>query len=51
VLEGNLKLAEALQISGTPAFIIDQTLIPGAMGYAALTQAVNQVRENGCQVC
>jgi protein-disulfide isomerase len=52
VIEANMKLAEALAIQGTPAFIIDETLIPGAVGFDALTAAVKQVREaGGCKLC
>jgi protein-disulfide isomerase len=48
----NMELAEALNIQGTPAFIIDETVIPGAVGYDGLVAAVKQVRDNGgCQLC
>jgi protein-disulfide isomerase len=41
-----------LKIQGTPAFIIDQTVIPGAVGFDALAAAVKQVRDNGgCKLC
>jgi protein-disulfide isomerase len=51
-LDANMKLAEALTIQGTPAFIIDKTLIPGAIGFEGLAAAVKQVRDaGGCQVC
>lgn len=52
VIAANMKLAEELNIQGTPAFIIDRTLIPGAIGYDGLTAAVRDVRATGgCQVC
>lgn len=52
VINGNMKLAEALSIQGTPAFIIDETVIPGAVGFDALAAAVKQVRDNGgCKLC
>jgi protein-disulfide isomerase len=52
VITRNMGLAEALNIQGTPAFIIDQTVIPGAIGYDGLVAAVKQVRDNGgCQLC
>ncbi|MEM7430183.1 MAG: DsbA family protein [Pseudomonadota bacterium] len=46
------ELASKLGVNGTPAFVIDNTLIPGAMGLPALQQQVATVRESGgCQVC
>jgi protein-disulfide isomerase len=52
VIDANMKLAETLTIQGTPAFIIDKTLIPGAIGYEGLAAAVKDVRDaGGCQVC
>ncbi|CAN5524920.1 DsbA family protein [soil metagenome] len=52
VIEANMKLAQALTIQGTPAFIIDQTLIPGAVGFDALAMTVKQVRDQGgCKLC
>jgi protein-disulfide isomerase len=51
-LQKNMNLAESLKINGTPAFIIDRTLIPGAVGYDSLAAAVDKVRkEGGCQIC
>ena len=48
----NMELAEALNIQGTPAFIIDETVIPGAVGYDGPVAAVKQVRDKGgCQLC
>jgi protein-disulfide isomerase len=52
VIGGNEKLAQALNIGGTPAFVIDQTLIPGAIGFEGLAEAVKAVRNGGgCKVC
>jgi protein-disulfide isomerase len=52
VIGRNMDLAEKLNIQGTPAFIIDETIIPGAIGYDGLTAAVKQVRDKGgCQLC
>jgi protein-disulfide isomerase len=52
VISRNIDLAERLNIQGTPAFIIDETIIPGAIGYDGLTAAVKQVRDKGgCQLC
>ena len=52
VITRNMQLADSLKIQGTPAFIIDETVIPGAVGYEALAAAVKQVRDNGgCKLC
>ena len=52
VLAGNMSLAQTLGIQGTPAFIVDETLIPGAIGYEALVASIRQVREQGgCKLC
>lgn len=44
ILARNFKLAEALNINGTPAFVIGDELIPGAADLATLRQKVNQAR-------
>ncbi|QIG50744.1 DsbA family protein [Nordella sp. HKS 07] len=52
VIARNMQLADTLNIQGTPAFIIDETVIPGAVGYEALASVVKQVRDNGgCKLC
>ena len=52
VINHNMQLADSLKIQGTPAFIIDQTVIPGAVGYDALTATIKQVRDSGgCKLC
>lgn len=52
IIGRNMKMAEALNIEGTPAFIVDSTIIPGAVGYDGLAAAVSQVREaGGCKIC
>ena len=52
VIDRNVGLADSLNIQGTPAFIIDETVIPGAIGYDGLVAAVKQVRDHGgCQLC
>lgn len=40
----NLALARALRLSGTPAFIVGDKVLNGAVGYAALKQAVADAR-------
>ncbi len=52
VIERNARLAELLGIQGTPAFLIDDQMIAGAVGHDALAQAIAQVRaEGGCSIC
>jgi protein-disulfide isomerase len=52
IIAQNHAVAEALGIQGTPAFIIDQTVIPGAAGYDGLTSAVAAVKQaGGCKSC
>jgi protein-disulfide isomerase len=52
VIEGNMQLASALGIQGTPAFVVDDQMIPGAVGHEALAQVIGQVREaGGCAIC
>jgi len=51
-LEANMSIAQKLGIQGTPAFIVDETLIPGAIGYEGLSASVKLVRDQGgCKVC
>lgn len=52
ILGANMSVAQTLGINGTPAFIIDDRLIPGAVGYETLAGTVEQVREaGGCKLC
>jgi protein-disulfide isomerase len=44
-LEGNMRLASALRIEGTPALVIGETLIPGAVDLATLERLVAEARE------
>ena len=51
-IQANQKLAHALLINGTPAFIIDGTLIPGYVNKAKLAEALAGVRSaGGCKIC
>ena len=43
-LEESVKLAEALGLSGTPSYVIGQSVIPGAIGAAALKQQIEAAR-------
>ncbi len=44
-LERNRELAQALGISGTPAFAIGQQLLPGAVGKERMLQAIEATRQ------
>ena len=43
-LRKNAQLATTLGINGTPAFVIGERLVPGAVGVAALTQIIKEER-------
>jgi protein-disulfide isomerase len=43
-IEANLALARRLGIGGTPAFVIGDTLLAGAVGHDALADAIKQAR-------
>ena len=52
ILERNRALAQSLAINGTPAFIIDDKLVPGYLPKAELATAINEVRaKGGCSLC
>jgi protein-disulfide isomerase len=52
ILERNRALAQSLAINGTPAFIIDDKLVPGYLPKAELASAINDVRaKGGCSLC
>jgi protein-disulfide isomerase len=44
VLQKNYQLATTLGIKGTPAFVIGERLVPGAIGMAALIQIIKEER-------
>ncbi|MCA3555158.1 DsbA family protein [Aestuariivirga sp.] len=51
-LADNHALAQALAISGTPAFIIDDKVSPGYLPADGLAELVDQVRKGGgCKLC
>jgi protein-disulfide isomerase len=52
ILVRNRNLAESLAINGTPAFIIDDRLVPGYLPKTELASAINDVRtKGGCSLC
>ncbi|RKQ73766.1 DsbA family protein [Oceanibaculum indicum] len=44
VLERNQQLAERLEISGTPSFIVGETLVPGAVNEEGLRKLIAETR-------
>ena len=50
-LQKSYELAEALNVSGTPTYIIGDELIPGAIGLEALKTKIANVRACGSTVC
>ena len=46
-LAANIRLAQALRIEGTPALLIGETLIPGAIDLATLERLVAEARQRG----
>ncbi len=51
-IQQNYMLAEMMGIQGTPAFFIDDRLIPGALGVEGLRQQISEVRDSGnCVAC
>jgi protein-disulfide isomerase len=52
IIARNRDLAQSLAINGTPAFIIDDKLIPGYLPKDELASAINEVRAKGaCLLC
>jgi protein-disulfide isomerase len=50
-LQENASLGDKLNLTGTPAFIIGDTVIPGAVGLEPLKQVVASVRQCGKATC
>lgn len=46
IIHENYKLAKSLNINGTPAFIIGNQLIPGAIDYATLKKLIAEARRS-----
>lgn len=51
VIQRSYVLAEGLRITGTPAYIIGNEILPGAVGYEALKRRIDNMRECGDTVC
>lgn len=51
-IEANMQLANKLGINGTPAFVIADRPIPGAVGIQTLRRQIAEVRtKGGCKIC
>jgi protein-disulfide isomerase len=50
-LQENMALGDKLSLTGTPAFIIGEAIIPGAVGLEPLKQVVDNVRTCGKASC
>lgn len=46
IIDSNLKLASALGIRGTPAFVIGKQFVPGAIDARALKQLIDEARKS-----
>jgi protein-disulfide isomerase len=46
-LEEVMRLAEAIGINGTPTYVIGESVIPGAVGEAALRRQIDAARKGG----
>jgi protein-disulfide isomerase len=51
IIRANHELAKSLKIEGTPAFVIDDKVIPGYVPVTTLNEHVLSVRSNGCKLC
>lgn len=51
VMQESYKLADALTINGTPAYVIGQDVFPGAQEYETLKNAINNMRKCGKAEC
>jgi len=47
IIKKNYALAQSLNISGTPAFVIGDQLVPGAMDYGTLERMIAEIRAKG----
>ena len=45
-MEKNLQLANALKINGTPAFVVGDELVPGAVDFNSLQQLIKKARKS-----
>jgi protein-disulfide isomerase len=50
-LEDIMSMADALQINGTPSFVVGQEVVVGAVGYDQLKDKIDAVHKCGHSVC
>jgi protein-disulfide isomerase len=50
-LEESMRLADALQINGTPSFVVGQEVVVGAVGFDELKGKIDNVHKCGKAVC
>ncbi len=50
-LQENMALGDKLSLTGTPAFVVGETVVPGAVGMEPLKQIVDNVRQCGKASC
>jgi len=50
-LKESRELGDKLGLTGTPSFIIGDTIIPGAVGHDAMAEAIKSVRQCGKASC
>ncbi len=50
-LDETMKLADALQINGTPTFVVGQDVVVGAVGYDQLKDKIDSVHKCGRATC
>jgi protein-disulfide isomerase len=51
LFEANNNLAQGLNITGTPSYVIRDAIVPGAMGYETLAEKVSNVRKCQSATC
>lgn len=51
IIQRSYTMAEGLNISGTPTFIIGDEILPGAVGFDALKERIDNMRACGSTVC
>lgn len=44
-IDNNRKLAQSIGVNGTPAFLVETSLFPGAVDYQTIEQAINEHRK------
>lgn len=51
IIQRSYTMAQGLNITGTPTFIIGDEILPGAVGYEALKLRVDNMRDCGSTLC